>query len=167
MRSSLPDKEFTMALKQNVGRIDHVAILVSPENFETCVERMSRVLEVKFVRARRKDLGLLIAMDWDAGLEILAPTGPDSLLWSRLQTKGEGHVSIIFGVKDLDAAKARAEAEGLSVGPEVGLIGEEPWAARFEVLREAALGDICGTNISLGQVEPHGETGHKPGGPVE
>jgi hypothetical protein len=157
MHDSLPDEEFAMALKQNIRRIDHVAILVSAENFESCVARMTRVLEVKFVRAQRKDLGLLIAMDWDAGLEILAPTGQESPLWQRLQERGEGYVSIIFGVKDLDAAKARAKAEGLFVGPEVGLTGEEPWAARFDVLREASLGPICGVNIALGQVEPHGE----------
>lgn len=143
-----------MALKQNIRRIDHIAVLISPRNFESCVERLTRVLEADFVRAERKDLGLLIALDWDAGLEILAPTGPESPLWTRLAEKGEGQVTIIYGVKDLEAARARAAAEGFIVGPEVGLTGEEPWAARFDVLREVGLSEIFGLNFALGQIEP-------------
>jgi hypothetical protein len=141
-------------LKQNIGRIDHVAILVYPQNFESCVERLARALQLSFQRAHREDLGLKIATDWDAGLEILAPTGPESALWSQLQKRGEGHMSIIFGVKDFEEARKRAEREGFSAGPEVGLIGSEPWADRFSVLRETSLSEICGINLVLGQVEP-------------
>ena len=141
-------------LKQNIGRIDHLAILVHPQNLEDCVERLTRVLQVSFQRADREDLGLKIAVDWDAGLEILAPTGPQSPLWSRLQKKGEGHISVIFGVKDFEEAARRARELGCSTGPEVGLIGSEPWADRFSVLRETSLSEICGINLVLGQVEP-------------
>jgi hypothetical protein len=143
-----------MALKKNVRRIDHIAILISPHSFEDCVQRLSRALEVEFTLARRDDMGLLIAIDWDSGLELLAPTGPESPLWSRLQEKGEGHVSIIFGVGDVDEAKRRAESAGFVAGAEIGLIGDEPWAARFERLREIPLSEICGINLVLGQVEP-------------
>jgi hypothetical protein len=143
-----------MGLRQNIRRIDHIAVLISAANFDSCVGRLTRVLEANFVRAERKDLALLIALDWDAGVEILAPTGPGSPLWKRLQEKGEGEVTIIFGVKDLEAAKARAEADGFLVGPEIGLLGDEPWAARFDVLRENSLSAICGINLALGQIEP-------------
>lgn len=143
-----------MPLKQNVGRIDHVAILVSPGNFAACLERLEGALGVSFVRATRKDLGLLIGIDWDAGLEILAPTGPESPLWQRLQERGEGHVSIIFGVADLESAKGQARAAGFNLGPEVGLTGEEPWAERFEVLRESMLESFCGIDLAIGEVKP-------------
>lgn len=143
-----------MAPTQNVNRIDHLAILVSTSSFESCLERLTSALEAHFVRAERKDLGLLIAIDWDAGLEILAPTGPDSPLWDRLQSHGEGQITIIYGVKDLDAAASRARAAGFGLGPEIGLIGDEPWAPRFNVLREIPLSEICGIRIALGQIEP-------------
>jgi hypothetical protein len=143
-----------MALTRNIRRIDHVAILIAPENFEACVERLTRVLESRFMRAERQDLGLLIAIDWDGGLEVLAPTGPASPLWNRLKEKGEGQVTIIYGVENLDASKARAREQGFEVGPEIGLLGDEPWADRFDCLREAALSEICGIRIALGQVEP-------------
>jgi hypothetical protein len=143
-----------MALKQNVNRIDHLAIVVSAASFENCLERLTRALEARFVRAEREDLGLLIAIDWDAGLEILAPTGPASPLWDRLQTHGEGQITIIYGVKDLDAAASRAKAAGFGLGAEIGLIGGEPWAAQFDVLREIPLSELCGIRIALGQIEP-------------
>jgi hypothetical protein len=141
-------------LKQNIGRIDHIAILVHRHDLESCVERLTRALQVSFQRAYREDLALEIAIDWDAGLELLAPTGPQSPLWSQLQQKGEGHVSIIFGVEDFEEARKRARQEGFSTGPEVGLSGSEPWAERFNVLRETSLSEICGINLVLGQVEP-------------
>jgi hypothetical protein len=143
-----------MTLRQNINRIDHLAIVVSATNFEGCLERLTKALEARFVRAERKDLALLIAIDWDAGLEILAPTGPESPLWNRLQTHGEGQVTIIYGVKDLDASAERAKDAGFGLGPEIGLIGNEPWAAQFDVLREVPLSEICGIRIALGQVEP-------------
>ena len=141
-------------LKQNIGRVDHLAILVHPQNFESCVGRLTRALQISFQHAHREDLGLRIAIDWDAGLEILAPTGPESPLWAQLQQKGEGHMSIIFGVEDFEQARKHAQQEGFSTGPEVGLIGSEPWADRFNVLRETSLSEICGINLVLGQVEP-------------
>jgi hypothetical protein len=143
-----------MSLRQNVNRIDHLAILISVASFEGCLDRLTKALETRFVRAERKDLGLLIAIDWDAGLEILAPTGPESRLWDRLQTHGEGQITIIYGVKDLDGAAERAKAAGFGLGSEVGLMGSEPWAGQFDVLREISLSEICGIRIALGQVEP-------------
>jgi hypothetical protein len=143
---------------QNVNRIDHIAITVAASSFESCVERLKRALQANFVRAERADLGLLIAIDWDAGLEILAPTSPASPLWDRLQTHGEGQITIIYGVKDLDAAAARASSAGFGLGPEIGLTGGEPWADRFNVLREIPLSEICGIRIALGQIEPREDT---------
>lgn len=72
-----------MSLQRNIRRIDHFAILVAEESFEACVNRMTAVLQARFERARRDDLGILIAVDWEAGLEIPAPTGAPSPLWRR------------------------------------------------------------------------------------
>jgi hypothetical protein len=143
-----------MTRRQNIDRIDHLAILVSVASFENCVKRLTDALGARFVRAERKDLGLLIAADWDSGLELLAPTGPDSPLWNRLQTHGDGQVTIIYGVKDLEAGAARAKTAGFELGREIGLTGGEPWAAQFDVLREIQLSEICGIRIALGQIEP-------------
>jgi len=145
-----------MARQQNKRRIDHVAFLVAPQNFESCLESMGSALGLDFQRAHRDDLGLMIGVDWDAGIEILAPTGPESVFWNRLQEKGEGAATVIFGVADIDAAKEQARNAGLGYSAEIGLRGDEPWADRFEIVREAALDPICGISLVLGEIKPRG-----------
>ena len=144
-----------MKLTKNVGRIDHVLITVFPGNFEKCIDQLSRSLGVIFEPAlRRDDLGVVSAISLESGLEVLAPTREEGPFWERIQRRGEGHVSIIFGVDDFEEARRRAMDAGIAVGNEIGLVGDEPWGRHFSVFREARLGSICGATIILGQIEP-------------
>jgi hypothetical protein len=144
-----------MQLTKNAGRIDHVLITVSPGNFTECIDKLTRALGVIFQPAlNREDLGVISAISLESGLEVLAPTREAGPFWERIQRRGEGHVTIIFGVDNFDDACKRATDAGLSVGTEIGLQGDEPWGKHFAVFREARLAPICGAAIILGEIEP-------------
>ena len=88
-----------MAPTQNVNRIDHLADLVSTSSFESCLERLTSVLQRISLRAERKDLGLLIANPLGRRTPDPRPDRSHSPLWDRLQSHGEGHIMIIYGVR--------------------------------------------------------------------
>jgi hypothetical protein len=144
-----------MQLTKNAGRIDHVLITVSHANFAECIAKLSRALGVSFEPAlTRDDFGIISAISLESGLEVLAPTREEGPFWERIQRRGEGHVTIIFGVDNFDEARKRATDAGLAVGAEIGLRGDEPWGKHFSVFREARLAPICGASIILGEIEP-------------
>ena len=144
-----------MKLSKNAGRVDHVLITVSQSNFESCIDKLSRALGVTFEPAlRRDDFGVISAISLESGLEVLAPLREQGPFWERIQRRGEGHVSIIFGVEDFDEARQRAADAGLTIGDEIGLLGDEPWGNHFSVFREARLESIFGTTIILGEITP-------------
>ncbi len=141
-------------MKQNIKRINHCAIFVNPENFDKTVQSLERILEIQFEHCTRHDLKVRIAVDHhNSGLEVLAPTTPDSPVADIIRERGEGHICIVVGVKDCDAAAARAVKEGHSLIPEVGLDGSEPWAHRYKTFREIGV-PIGQLYLSLGQIEP-------------
>src|SRR5437879_5406174 len=115
------------AMKQNIKRINHVAIFVNPENFDKTVDSLEKILEIKFEQATRHDYKVRIAVDHhNSGLEVLAPTTADSEVANIIRQRGEGYTCIVMGVKDCDAAAARAVKLGYDLIPEVGLDGTEP-----------------------------------------
>ena len=142
-------------LRQAIDRIDHIAILVYPENIQKYVDKISRVFGITFSEPSRNDnVGVIAAVSWDSGLEILAPTDKTSANWKRLEKAGEGTMIIVFGVADIDAAIRRAEENGVGIAYQVKLTGEEPWRDRFTVFREAKLENIFETTFVLSQIEP-------------
>lgn len=61
--------------------------------------------------------GLHVSIAWDAGIELCAPMPgreQDSAVSGFLATRGEGIMSVFFGVDDADAAAARAESSGFA-----------------------------------------------------
>jgi hypothetical protein len=142
-------------LNKNAGRVDHVLITVSYPNFADCIDKLSRALGVVFEPPIiRADFGVISAISLESGLEVLAPTREEGPFWERIQRRGEGHVSIIFGVDNFDEARKRATEAGVAVGAEIGLLGDEPWGKYFSVFREARLAPVCGATIILGEIEP-------------
>lgn len=135
-------------VQQAIQRIDHVVILVRQENALSYADRLSTVLgiafEEPFVTGSK---GTLVIVSWDAGIEIIAPTRPEGPHWERLQRFGEGCVSILFGVADLDDGMARATANGATVAYEATLSGEEAWLKRFSRFREASL-NVFDTDVA-------------------
>jgi 4-hydroxyphenylpyruvate dioxygenase-like putative hemolysin len=145
-------------MEQAIQKIDHVAIIVFRENLDAYVQKFSAALGITFDEpAIVESTGVIAALSWDSGLEILAPLKNEGRYWDRLQKYGEGSTIIVFGVKDMDAAQQRARDAGVEVGFEVKLGGTEPWFDRFSTFKEARINmfdsDLC-VSMALSQIEP-------------
>jgi hypothetical protein len=171
-------------MKKFINHVDHVAWISRPKPRRQC--RPARELTgATLTRFARKDMGFTMCISWEAGLEVVAPmeerTDFNQWLWSELERKGEGVTSVVFGVKDLDAHKARLEAMGFPVGPLMGR------SSGFAVARQVgAVGArrrrcdehqhrprrhrLCGRRRSLRRCEPNclkrvdGGAGHQASG---
>jgi 4-hydroxyphenylpyruvate dioxygenase-like putative hemolysin len=145
-------------MEQAIQRIDHVAIIVYRENVAAYVDRLSAALGITFDEpAIVESTGVVAALAWDAGLEILAPLREEGRYWDRLQKYGEGTTIIVFGVKDMDAAQQRARDAGIEIGHQVQLGGTEPWFDRFSHFRESGMTMFdppLPVSIALSQIEP-------------
>jgi hypothetical protein len=144
-----------MKLTKNIGRIDHVVISVAPKSYKACVEKLARTLGLTFQTLCREDENVQVSIDWDAGMEVVAPIREEGFLWERIQTRGDGYMNVVFGVSNFENARARASEAGVETLFCVdGLHGNEPWFDRFSVMKEAILEPIFGAAIVLGEIEP-------------
>lgn len=92
---------------RNVNRIDHVAGLVRRENLETVIARMAELFDTRFDGPfARPAMRAQVAMALDAGIELLAPADddPESPLNKLLAARGEHWLSVVMGLRDMDAA---------------------------------------------------------------
>jgi 4-hydroxyphenylpyruvate dioxygenase-like putative hemolysin len=91
---------------RNVNRIDHVAGVVHRENLEDVIARMSEIFGTRFHGPYdRPAMKARVAMSLDAGIELLAPADddPDSPFNKLLAAKGEHWMSVVMGVRDMNA----------------------------------------------------------------
>lgn len=136
-------------MQKFISHVDHVAWLSRPENLETNVAHLEALTGATLVRFDREDMGFSMCISWEAGLEVVAPmehrTDFNRWLWSELEKKGEGVTSVVFGVRDLDAHKARLEALGIPVGPLMDDHPDSPWHDQL-VLWERTAGEVMNTN---------------------
>lgn len=143
-------------MKKFINHVDHVAWLSRPENLDANVADLEKVTGAKLTKFVRKDMGFTMCISWEAGLEVVAPmeerTEFNSWLWSELDKKGEGVTSVVFGVKDLDAHKARLAKLGIEVGELMDDHPDSPWHDKL-VLWERAAGEVMNTNIILGDID--------------
>jgi len=144
-------------MQQVIQRIDHVVILVKQENLRAYANRLGGVLGITFDEPIVSASGTMVTFCWDAGLEIIAPTGEKGLYWERLQRFGEGTVTIIFGVADFEEGMKRAEVNGGSVGHQMKAKGDEEFLKRFSSFREARLnvfGDDFASLFGISEIVP-------------
>jgi len=143
-------------MKKFVNHVDHVAWVSRPENIEANVKALEKLSNARLTRFERRDMGLILYISWEAGLEIMAPseepTEANQPLREWLETRGEGVMFVIFGVADLEAHKARLEALGCEVGPLVDDHSSSPWHHKL-VLRERQAGLVMNTNFVLGDID--------------
>ena len=120
------------------------------------VADLEKLAGVKLTRFERKDMGLIMYISWEAGLEILAPSAQPTQfnrpLRDWLETRGEGVMFVIFGVKQLEQHKARLEALGIAVGPLMDDHPDSPWHDKL-VLRERAAGMVMNSCLVLGDID--------------
>ncbi len=143
-------------MKKFINHVDHVAWLSHPDNLDANVARLEQITGATLKRFSRADMGFTMCISWEAGLEVVAPmverTDFNQWLWSELEAKGEGISSVVFGVKDLDAHKARLEKLGFEVGPLMDDHPDSPWHDQLE-LWERNAGEVMNTNIILGDID--------------
>src|SRR3954453_22813223 len=146
-------------LRKNVGRINHVAICVLPENLTAAVEDFSELLDIKFEGPLESTTaGITYYLDWDSGMEVYAPN--DRMLaadrFKFLEEHGEGLFRLIFGVADIGEAVERAHALGHELPHYGSAFNMNPkWRDRFEKMDEALLREpVHGVRIAFSQMEP-------------
>jgi len=143
-------------MAQCLNRVDHVVWLVHAENQEGHVEKLSKLFRTKFDGPLvRPEFGARFSVSWEAGLEVFAPWGDSdyAAMWrQRLEQKGEGVLSVVVGVPDIEEASEHAKQLGYPVSPIIGLSGDEPWKHKLESFREAIIGDVLGTRLGYGEI---------------
>jgi hypothetical protein len=143
-------------VKKFINHVDHVAWVSRVENLDANVAQLEKLSGAKLARFERKDMGFVICVSWAAGLEVLAPldqrTAANQAMHDWLETRGEGVMFVIFGVADLTRHKAKLEALGIEVGPEVDDHPASPWHEQL-VLRERIAGTVMNSLFVLGQID--------------
>jgi hypothetical protein len=143
-------------MKKFTNHIDHVAWISWPQNLEANIAQLEKLTGAKLTRFERNDMGFIMYISWEAGLEVVAPMEEPTEFnqWLRgwLETKGEGVMSVVFGVRDLDRHKARLEALGVPVGDLMDDHPDSPWHDKL-VLWERQAGEVMNTNFILGDID--------------
>jgi 4-hydroxyphenylpyruvate dioxygenase-like putative hemolysin len=118
-------------MKKLINHVDHVAYLSSWENLDANIAHLEAVTGARLQRIVRPQHDAMICVDWSAGLEVAVPlperTEKNQRLYDRLESHGEGVTAVIYGVENLEAHKARLEAQGYEIGPLMGGTRGEPW----------------------------------------
>jgi hypothetical protein len=129
---------------RNVNRVDHVAGVVRPENFETIIARMSEVFETTFDGPfERPAMGARMATSLDAGIELLTPSNddPENPFNKMLAARGEHWISVVMGVRDMDATCDHLARLGYKPAMrKAGLAGTGDYPGRLTRLEQAMFG---------------------------
>ena len=143
-------------MKKFTNHIDHVAWICRPENLEANVAMLEKLADARLKRFDRYDMGFTMCISWEAGLELVTPmeepTEFNQMLWDWLNTRGEGVMSVVFGIRDLDRHKARLEGQGFEVGPLMDDHPDSPWHDKL-VLWERVAGIVMNTTFILGDID--------------
>lgn len=146
-------------VQQNIGRVNHVVIIVHEENFEKAAKAFTELLDLDFEGPYdSKGGGMYVYIDLSAGIEIVAPYNREIATrhFDHLEKHGEGVFNIAFGVKDRDEAVRRAESLGFEIWRWANGFDVNPaWKEDIEVFDEAALTPLLhGTRLKFAEVVP-------------
>lgn len=98
--------------------IHHVVFCVRPESQERAAE-VWRSIGFEFVEIDLAEEGLSVLLDWDRGIEIIAPSEVAGTETGRfndfLTERGEGVWSVVVRVRDVDDGVAALEPHGVVV----------------------------------------------------
>jgi len=143
-------------MKKFINHIDHVVWLSRLENAEKNVADLEAITDGKLVRHDREDMGVVLFIDWDAGLEVVAPMAErneaNQALYDRLESHGEGLLAAVFGVEDLEKHKEKLEAKGMEIGPLMQDLPTAPWIERI-LLRERFAPNVIDSWMVLSQID--------------
>jgi hypothetical protein len=142
-------------MKKIVDHVDHVVWACRLETIEANVAELEKRTGAKFDRVEH-GMGILMYVDWSAGLEVQAPLESDKgygkTLTDWLDAHGEGILGVVFGVRDLEARRVAVESLGVEVGP---LMTTSPTSPYRDQLfgRERMTGTVMNTIITLGEID--------------
>ncbi len=138
------------------NHIDHVAWISRLENIEANVAKLERLADAKLERFVFKEMGFVMYVSWEAGLEVVAPTTEptefNQALRERLETRGEGVAAVVYGVRDIEKSKARLERLGITPGPLMEDHPESPWHHKL-VLKERFADEFLGSSFIMGDID--------------
>jgi len=97
--------------------LDRVELLVDAGTIGPAVERMNEVFGFRLSPPEEiPGHGLLSSVDFDAGLEFVAPMGPGSSVTPPEKGSGRGALlTVVWEVDDIASARRFAEEKGLTV----------------------------------------------------
>lgn len=143
-------------MKKFINHVDHVVYVSRYETVEANVADLEAITDARMVRHVRQDMQCVLYIDWSAGLEMVAPlperTPVNEALHARLDSHGEGLIATVFGVADLDAHKAKLEANGFHVGELMTSEPDEPWIGLI-TLRERFAPQVVNSWMVLSQID--------------
>jgi hypothetical protein len=61
-------------MKKFVNHVDHVAWVSRPETIEANVRELEVLSNAQLTRFERQDMGLILYISWEGGLEVVAPS---------------------------------------------------------------------------------------------
>ena len=143
-------------MKKFTNHVDHVAWISRPKNLAKNVARLEALTGARLVPFSREDMGFTMFISWEAGLEVVSPmeqrTEFNAMLHDWLDAKGEGVMSVVFGVRNLDGHKARLESQGYEVGPLMDDHADSPWHDKL-ILWERIAGEVMNSLLILGDID--------------
>ncbi len=143
-------------MKKFVNHIDHVTWISKPETIEANVALLEKLADAKLERFERQDMGFVMYISWEAGLEVVTPmaerTDFNQMLYDWLEQRGEGLMGVVFGVRDLDRHKARLEAQGFEVGPIMDDHPDSPWHDKIRLFERMG-GMVMNSSFILGDID--------------
>lgn len=145
-----------MKMKKFVNHIDHVTWISRPENIESNVATLEALSGARLTRYDREDMGFSMYINWEAGLEVVTPmekpTDFNRMLYDWLESRGEGLMGVVFGIRDLDKHKARLEEQGFDVGHIMDDHPDSPWHHKIRLFERVG-GVVMNSTFILGDID--------------
>lgn len=140
-----------------VNHIDHVTWVSRPETIAANVALLSKMFDVRFDEPRTsEEQGFTMYLCWEAGLEVVCPlpevTSFNKTLHDRLASHGEGLISIVFGVRNLEETRKRLIDSGFQPGELWGNDPTSPWRDKVSI-KEREIGMHFNTWMIFGEID--------------
>ena len=128
-------------------------VVFAVKDLEKASERFSELLGVSFIdHGVQEEFGLRAMVSEDWTIELITPSGSNSLLTTYLETRGEGIFGFSVNVKDIEGARVDIAAKGYSFITDVLDIGP---VDNWKVFKEMGLdpNEAYGAHIVYVQAE--------------
>jgi len=114
--------------------VQRVELVVHDPDAEA--RKLAELLPFHFERSKTEAHGVLSQTDWDIGLELAGPLNENSALKPRLDTSGEGLLTIVFRVDSIEAVISWAKENDIDVLVD---LADSHTEGRFKHYRQVSL----------------------------